>query len=314
MIGLEPESSSMEVLYFNHAEVKCFEIVERLRESGCDGRIVSIDHLSELKEDIESLQKMGLLHQPLCEEYLSDFTYGKPRSLPSAKSIIVISIPQPTMSITFHYRGESINAVIPPVYAEQKEATPRAAKLLRRSAPMYKFFEAKVPLKSLAVHSRLALYGRNNITYTRDFGSSHRLVAFITDHPIQEEQWRQLETLPKCRDCQLCFEACPTGAISKERFLIKAERYITYYNEKHVKYSFPQWLNPLWHNAIVGRMRCQTVCPYNIGVLDWCERKGESHEIKASKIGRRLQKAGLDLTIFPRNLEYLLKKEVREMK
>lgn len=56
-------------------------------------------------------------------------------------------------------------------------------------------------------------------------------------------------------------DACPTGAISSDRFLLYAERCITFRNEQPRK--FPHWLNPSWHNCLVGCMHCQNACPMN---------------------------------------------------
>jgi epoxyqueuosine reductase len=56
-------------------------------------------------------------------------------------------------------------------------------------------------------------------------------------------------------------DACPSQAIESERFLIHAERCITFHNERPG--AFPRWLDPSWHNCLVGCMVCQNSCPIN---------------------------------------------------
>ena len=123
--------------------------------------------------------------------------------------------------------------------------------------------------------------------------------------------------LERCQNCQACIRKCPTGAISPERFLIHAERCITFYNEKPGDVPFPGWLDPAWHNCLIGCMYCQKICPENRSVLDWVEARGEFSDeetqmVLAGVLARDLpaetqrKLARLDLAeslgILPRNL------------
>ncbi|MEJ2252238.1 MAG: hypothetical protein P8Y97_21570, partial [Candidatus Lokiarchaeota archaeon] len=45
--------------------------------------------------------------------------------------------------------------------------------------------------------------------------------------------------------------------------VIRAEKCLTFLNEKESEIEFPEWINPSWHNCLVGCMRCQVVCPLN---------------------------------------------------
>jgi epoxyqueuosine reductase len=67
----------------------------------------------------------------------------------------------------------------------------------------------------------------------------------------------------RCKNCDLCQKACPIGAISSDRFLLHAEKCLTFHNEKDGKIPFPKWIKPEWHNCIVGCIRCQAECPEN---------------------------------------------------
>jgi len=297
------------------------EIFSDLEKNGCMGRIISVEHLNEIREEIESRHRKGLFDETLYQEVLTSFKYRKPVGLPSAKSIAVVAVPQPTIKIKFHWRGRVFSLILPPTYIDYVKIDRYVKGLMRQSLrpKSYKFIRAILPVKTLAVRSGLALYGRNNISYIPKYGSFHRLSAFFTDYPCSEDQWQEPRMLPKCQECRICVKACPAGAITEERFLIKAERCLTYLNEKPQDHQFPGWVDPLWHNAIVGCMICQRVCPYNKNVLAWSEDRGEFNEEeteyllrgefsgeRAAKMGGKLKRVGLDLTLFPRNLKPML--------
>lgn len=64
------------------------------------------------------------------------------------------------------------------------------------------------------MHSGLAKYGRNNITYVNGLGSN------FSDIKCQEDTWGEVQNESFCNECNLCGEHCPTGAILEYRFLI----------------------------------------------------------------------------------------------
>jgi hypothetical protein len=64
-------------------------------------------------------------------------------------------------------------------------------------------------------------------------------------------------------------DACPSRAIDSDRFLIHAERCITFHNERPG--AFPGWLNASWHNSLVGCMVCQNNCPVNRKLMNRSE-------------------------------------------
>jgi len=286
----------------------------------CKVSFISITHLDEIREKIESLRREGLLVESLYQDYIRFFKYCKLTSLPRAKSIAVVAVPQPQIRVTFHWQGKPIPVVIPPTYIDAIKINRRVRSLLKESlGSNYRFVRAVLPLKYLAVRSGLAQYGLNNITYIPKYGSFHRLTAFFTDY-VSEDRWQEPRILEDCDACKKCIKACPTGAITEERFLLKAERCLTYLNEKPAKEVFPDWVKPSWHNAIVGCMICQRVCPYNKEVLNWYESRGELSQAettyllngkytgrKVARIDRKLRRSGLDLSAFPRNLQALLR-------
>jgi epoxyqueuosine reductase len=79
----------------------------------------------------------------------------------------------------------------------------------------------------------------------------------------------------RCEKCSACEKHCPTGAISSDRFLIHAEKCITFHNEKPGHVPFASWIDPSWHNCLIGCLQCQRVCPENKKVWNWIEDGAE---------------------------------------
>ncbi len=302
-------------------------LLSHLTARGVQGRVVSIDHLSDLEAAIEEPLSQGLLDAELIQTYLAEFDYRPAEALPAARSIIVVAVPQPQVRVTFTCDGKPLHCIIPPTYPE-REMDARVYALLREilEPAGYRVVEASLPKKLLAVHSGLAAYGRNNITYVPGMGSFHGLVVAYTDLPIADDGWREPQILERCQICQACQRHCPAGAITGRRFLLRAERCITFHNEKPAPVPFPSWMDAAWHNCLVGCLRCQWVCPENRDVRQWIEdgvvfTPAETElllegvpleEIPACTL-EKMQRVHLDLwaELLPRNLHALF--AVREL-
>ena len=295
---------------------------KKLDETGCFARTVAVSHLSELKEDIESLNREGKLDPSLYKLYLSGFEFSPPADLPDAQTLIVVARPQPALVTVFRWEGRSIPLTVPPTYFDAQAVNDHILSTMKQALlpAEHRFVRAKLPLKTLAARSGLVSYGRNNITYLPRFGSYHRLAAFFTDLPCPEDHWQERQLMAGCDTCEACRQACPTGAISDDRLLIRAERCLTYLNEMDSAVPFPQWVEPSVHHALIGCMRCQRACPYDKKVSGWSEAREEFSEDdtayllagrfegeKGKEMEARLQAIGLDLSVFPRNLKVLLR-------
>jgi len=323
------------------------ELFHQLEEWGYKGRVVSIQHLGDLQEEIEGRYKQGLFDEEFYQEWLTGFAFSPPDSLPEARSMIVVAVPQPQTRVTFTWDGERMRFIIPPTYFEQGTEN-RVRELLARvlKPAGYRVAEAVLPKKLLAVRSGLAAYGKNNISYVPGMGSFHGLLAVYSDLPAQEDHWQEPQVMESCQNCSACLRHCPVGAIpsaapfdpstglragsaqgklrtgTSERFLLHAERCITFHNEKPGDVPFPAWIDPSWHNCLVGCLHCQRVCPENREFLHWVE---EGVEFSQEETALLLQGLALDqlppatakkleqfdmvelLDILPRNLDVFLK-------
>ncbi|MFH0768298.1 MAG: 4Fe-4S double cluster binding domain-containing protein [Chloroflexota bacterium] len=236
------------------------KIQDRMRQVGYKAKTVSITHLSEVQEAVGKLVRQGLLNKQLHERW--HFYLKTNENLPEAKTIIVVAMPQPFTRLRFEWQGMTYLADIPPTYFTKADDY-RAEVILHNvlETTGYKIAKAHLALKTLAVRSGLARYGKNNISYVSRMGSFCQLVAFYSDCPCEKDNWQELKEMEACEKCSLCRESCPTGSISVDRFLIHAENCLGSLNER--KPDFPYWvqLQPDWRNALIGCMRCQFVCP-----------------------------------------------------
>lgn len=252
-------------------------VQNRLEEHGYRGRVVSTQRLADLEAGIEGHNAKGLIDGELYEEYLAEFEFDPPDDLRDAKSVIIVAVPHPPTRITFAVDGQPLPVFVPPTYLHYHEIDQQVQDLLAEAlAPLgYRVAKATIPKKLLAVRSGLGRYGKNNICYVPGLGSFHLLVALWSDLPCPQDSWREPQMLEKCQTCTACLRKCPTGAITSERFLIRAERCITFHNEKPTDIPFAEWIDPSGHNCLVGCLHCQRVCPENKDVREWIEEAEE---------------------------------------
>ncbi len=260
----------------------------QVRERGFRARIVSVSHLSQLQEEIGSLRSHALLDSQFYKERLSWFVFQVPEDLPRTQSLIVVAVPRPQTRGIFVRNGQRLAQILPPTYTAYDEIEKQVENLLAKllGEKGYRSTRTALPLKLLAAHSGLVQYGRNNICYVSGMGSFLQLVAVYSDMPCEADDWQGKTMMKSCDGCDLCHRACPTGAISSERFLLHAERCISYHNEKRGDIPFPEWMDPSWHNCIVGCMRCQRVCPENKEFIHWI---GEEEEFSEEETALLLQ-------------------------
>lgn len=69
--------------------------------------------------------------------------------------------------------------------------------------------KAHLSHKKIGYLAGLGWLGRNNLLVNAKFGSQFRLVSILTDMPLKADR----PTKTNCRDCQICINVCPAGAI-----------------------------------------------------------------------------------------------------
>jgi epoxyqueuosine reductase len=239
--------------------VKIRETIER---EGYKASTVSIEHLQEVQAAVSRLVGQGLVNRRLSENW--NFYLENDAGLTEAQTIVIIAIPQSIVKIIFRWHGNDYPAEVAPGYFYHADEI-RVEGLLKNALVDNgcKIVKANLALKTLAVRSGLAEYGRNNIAYVPGMGSFLRLVAYYTDFLCEEDNWGSYQAMSDCTDCTICRNNCPTGCFDAERFLIHAENCLGFLGQRQP--DFPYWvrLQPDWKNALVGCMRCQFDCPVN---------------------------------------------------
>ncbi|HVO37152.1 MAG TPA: hypothetical protein VMT01_03180, partial [Candidatus Acidoferrum sp.] len=165
----------------------------RLRERGFEGRIVSVSHLHELQNEVESLRSHALLEGQFYRERLAWFNFHIPEDLPKAQSLIVVAVPRPQTRAIFVWNGQRRPLILPPTYTAYNGVTKQVGDFLAGilGEKGYKSTGTALPLKLLAARSGLVQYGRNNICYVSGLGSFLQLVAVYSDMPCEEDSWQE---------------------------------------------------------------------------------------------------------------------------
>jgi epoxyqueuosine reductase len=169
--------------------------------------------------------------------------------------------------VEFKWSGKTYPVIIPPTYLHHTDKEALDILSLHLGNHGYSVYETELPAKLLAVRCGLAKYGRNNIAYIDGWGSFFRLRVFFSDMPCDSDNWQEMKMMDRCNTCTACSKNCPTRAITDERFLVNAGRCLTFFNEGAS--DFPGWLDPAWHNCLMGCMSCQDVCPENKDFFHW---------------------------------------------
>ncbi len=240
------------------------QLGNRMEEQGFRWRMVSAEHVEELKEEIFRRKRSGEIAEEVYREYLTGFETAVADALPGARSIIVTAVPQPRYQVGFTRDGEVHYFTIPPTYLHHTDQVVGSLLKSVLEPSGYRFSRALLPAKLLTVRSGLGRYGRNNITYIEGIGSFFRLRAYYTDLPCQQDHWQPAEVMDICKNCHACVDSCLAGAISRERFTVQADKCITFFSELDI--SWPQWVESCWdqdNKCLVGCMKCQLNCPKN---------------------------------------------------
>jgi len=239
--------------------------LKKLNRFGIKGSVMPIDAL----ENIENLMNKTL------KKYIDKFEYGTAKNSKEFKSIIILAVKSPVTKIFFTKKNKIHIELMPPMYLydcsvenESKQINIEKITNILNSIlheNNFKAVKSNLPCKALAVLSGLAKYGKNNLCYVEEFGSYIWLGAYLSDCPSEKYIQPKEFIMKECESCNLCEKNCPSGAISSQRFPIHHNRCITYFNES--ENLLPNWINPLWHNALIGCMRCQIVCPKNKNLI-----------------------------------------------
>ncbi len=235
-----------------------------LDDAGFAHRLADVAVADELAGILAGLQERGEVSAELLEEYRESLAFSCPEEVGEPRALIVVAARSPVVKLRFEFDDGPFEAVVPSTYISTsiRERTLEVMRSVLGPAG-FRVARCRLPVKLLAVRTGLAQYGRNNVAYVRNMGSFVRLDAYCTDAPLEvvdhrsKGSWR----LTNCPPCRNCHHVCPTGCIPYDGTVIEATRCLTYLNEHEGEW--PDWLDPKSHNALVGCVRCQELCPAN---------------------------------------------------
>ena len=247
-------------------------VVRDLEKNGNRARIVSIERLGDLEKIVKEVRD-GEFRSDAINRITRDFLRFELPELPfEARSVIVVASPSPIVTLSFNRSGKRASFTVPPGYVDSKSRPKSIEEGLNRLLNPEGFHAKstfRLPMKLLAATSGLSTYGRNNVTYVEGMGSMILISAYLSDLPCPEEPLHELRTTPLCERCRSCLNHCPTGAIAGDRYLVRAERCLTWHNElARPGEPFPDWIDPSWHNCVYGCLHCQAHCPQNRPYID----------------------------------------------
>jgi epoxyqueuosine reductase len=242
-------------------------VLDDLARAGWTARVVAAERLDDLRRALAGVLASGELPGPTADHLAQEVAFDLPAAPRPVRSVVVGATPRPLTRAKLSVGGGERTVPIPPHYAGYHTLPGRLATALEEALAPSRNAASRLepPLKTLAASAGLARYGRNNITYVPGLGSYLLLAACATDAPPPDDAaWGEPLLLDRCERCSACLRACPSGAITADRFLLRTERCLTLVNEDEA--PFPGWVDPAWHHCAVGCLRCQQSCPENAAV------------------------------------------------
>lgn len=230
-----------------------------IQDHGNKSEFISINCLPRLKQTIDHFKKEDSLND--FQKWIVNDLYQL--SIPEydfpVRSILLVALPHPSLCKIKFSVGKKDYSCINPAVSDFDSERAFLTSLMDEHGIHY--VEAtNLPLKRLTVHSNLGRYGKNNICFIDGYGSFFSLIAYYTDVEC-DEVWYDSKPSELCKNCTICTENCPTGAISSERFLIDNVKCLSLHNENPD--TMPEWIPKDAHHTMYDCLKCQLKCPMN---------------------------------------------------
>ncbi|MBN2261249.1 MAG: tRNA epoxyqueuosine(34) reductase QueG [Clostridiales bacterium] len=109
--------------------------------------------------------------------------------------------------------------------------------------------------REVAFTSGIGFYGKSSHIISPYLGSNFNIGYLIVDKSLEAS----ILINNDCKDCNICVDACPTGAILGD-YRVEAHKCLSYLTQKkHISYNESAMIR----DTVYGCDICQRVCPYN---------------------------------------------------
>jgi len=152
-------------------------------------------------------------------------------------------------------------------YLDLRKRLEKLALFLKKeyNASFCVYSNGPVAEKPIAERSGIGYYGKHSIIINQAYGSWVVLGEIIADIEIEPDSSLTMD----CGNCQLCIDACPTGAIIGPYVLDRRRCIQALTNWYGV---IPDAIARVWGNRLYGCTICQDVCPKNKTVKPFSPR------------------------------------------
>jgi reductive dehalogenase len=128
----------------------------------------------------------------------------------------------------------------------------------------------------IAIEAGMGELGRHGIMLTKELGSCLKLATITTDLPLAHDLAVDIGVDEFCKDCRICAERCPSGAISRD-----AKRVVRGVEKWSIN---PQACFRVWNETGTDCGICVSACP-------WSKPRTAFHRF-AALLATRKKKAG----------------------
>jgi len=115
---------------------------------------------------------------------------------------------------------------------------------------------SNLPLKLAAVRAGLGWQGKHSLLISRKYGTFLALGGIITDAGLDHNTATEPN---RCRDCDKCQNACPSGSLDKPHVL-DVKKCMSYRLQNE---NLPQGMHAMMENRVGDCEICQQACPWN---------------------------------------------------
>ncbi|MDR0916283.1 MAG: hypothetical protein LBN02_03745 [Oscillospiraceae bacterium] len=289
---------------------------ENAASRGIPIRVIPVSRLAELRDSTDTFRASRTL-PPTSERFLSITSYDVPE-LPFAAQSLIIAVTKSYSYAELIFRKNARDYRVYSAMVNPYDTT-ETDNYITQAAESAGYHAVKaagwLPMKMLGVSSGLAVYGRNNVTYTPEFGSFFLYSAYFSDMPPENGEWRGFTTAPQCASCGDCLRRCPTGALTEGEYLVDVSRCYSMLSTNAGE--FPEFVPQSAHHTVMRCLKCTYSCQLNRDAVKYAlppeyfdedetafVLSGASYDTAADALQRKAKLFGLSMfPTIPRNIQ-----------